>query len=120
MGSGSASAVLKPSVKMDSVRTAKLIDLTLSTDLDFYLQMDKMPLVVPAGNWLRSFLLGEEEASLFDGIRASLKGGSFKFGLVREGGRDVVVGARRGARIGDDRGRFAGTNSAGGLRRAGS
>lgn len=96
LSSKGVSSSVKPSVKIDSVCAAKLIDLSLSSDLDFYLQMDKTPLVVPAGNRLRSFLLGDEdeEASLFDGVRASMKGGSFKFGLVREGGRDVVVGEK--------------------------
>ena len=96
LSSKGVSSSVQPSVKIDSVCAAKLIDLSLSSDLDFYLQMDKTPLVVPAGNRLRSFLLGDEdeEVALFDGVRASMKGGSFKFGLVREGGRDVVVGEK--------------------------
>ena len=96
LSSKSVPLAAKPSVKIDSVCSAKVIDLSLSSDLDFYLQMDKTPLVVPAGNRLRSFLLGEEEAALFDGVRASMKGVSYRFGLVREGGRDVVVGASVG------------------------
>ncbi|CBK22747.2 uncharacterized protein [Blastocystis hominis] len=96
LSSKSVPSAAKPSVKIDSVCSAKVIDLSLSSDLDFYLQMDKTPLVVPAGNRLRSFLLGEEEAALFDGVRASMKGVSYRFGLVREGGRDVVVGASVG------------------------
>lgn len=94
MSSKGVSSTTSTSVKIDSVCSGKLIDLTLSTDLEFYLQLDKTPLVVPAGSRLRSFLLGEEESSLFDGVRASLKGGSYKLGMVREGGRDVVVGER--------------------------
>ena len=81
------------SVKIESTYEAKIIDMTLSNELEFLLQLDTSPLVVTASSRLRHFLLGDDgEREVFENVRYTMKGSVYEFGFGREGGNSVVVG----------------------------